>query len=70
MNKILKAVGSIFKPKMPDVPSFKMPVADNFGTQREALKKVRERSKRGREGTIYTGGTPAPFTGTNLGGTA
>lgn len=54
MGKILKAVTSIFKaPKMPEVPTLKMPDAESPAAKLAARKKVMSRGG-GRDATIYS----------------
>ncbi len=69
MSKAIKAIGSIFKPKIPEVAVSKMPDPNSFASKVAARDKVRERRKKrgGRESTIYSGQS---YSGSNLGGTA
>jgi len=69
MSKAIKAIGSIFKPKISEVAVSKMPDPNSFASKVAARDKVRERRKKrgGRESTIYSGQS---YSGSNLGGTA
>lgn len=69
MSKAIKAIGSIFKPKIPEVATERMPDPGSFASKQAAREKVRERARKrgGRDSTIYTGQT---YSGSNLGGTA
>lgn len=69
MGKALKAITGIFQPmKLPkeatQVPT--MPDPGSAAAKLDAVKKVRQRAKSGREGTIYSGA----YGGQNLAGTA
>lgn len=70
MSGAVKAIGSIFSPPKvkPPKEAPKIPIADPDSARAEqaALKKLRERATRGREGTIYS----QSYGGQNLGGTA
>ncbi len=69
MSKAIKAIGSIFKPKIPEVAISKLPDPDSFASRAAARERVRERRRKrgGRDATIYSGQT---YSGSNLGGTA
>lgn len=71
MGKALKAVGKTLGllPEKPDKPAPPAPLPDpeNPEAKLAAQKKLRQRAKGGREGTIFTGGA---YGGQNLGGTA
>ena len=69
MSRAMKAIGSIFKPKIPEVATQRMPDHGSFAAKLAAREKLRGRAKkrRGRDSTIYTGQT---YSGSNLGGTA
>ncbi len=69
MSKAIKAIGSIFKPTIPEVAASRLPDPNSFASKLAARDRVRERRKKrgGRESTIYSGQT---YSGSNLGGTA
>jgi hypothetical protein len=69
MSKAIKAIGSIFKPKIPEAAVSRLPDPDSFASKLAARDKVRERREKrgGRDSTIYSGQS---YTGSNLGGTA
>lgn len=70
MSKIFKAIGSIFSPKMPNLPKPPaMPDPGSTASKLAAQKKIASRNKGGRDSTIYTGQSGA-YQGLNLGGTA
>lgn len=70
MGNVMKAIGSIFSPqkmKMPEMkPPAAMPDPASPAARMVARDKIEKRRARGREGTIYTGGT---YSNQNLGGT-
>lgn len=72
MGNVMKAIGSVFAPKMPKVPKAAataipaMPDPAAPALRLAARQKEEERRKKGREGTIYTGGS---YANQNLGGT-
>lgn len=71
MGKALKAVGKLFgmgpqkAPKAPPPPV--LPDPEDPEAKLAVQKRLRDRAKAGREGTIFTGGA---YGGNNLGGTA
>jgi len=69
MSKAIKAIGSIFKPKVPEVAISKIPDPGSFASKAAARDRVRERRRKrgGRDSTIYSVQT---YSGSNLGGTA
>lgn len=68
MAKIFKSIMSIFSPAAMVAKTVSMPDPGSATAKIAATKKVQERKKSGREGTIFTGG--GAYTGANLGGTA
>jgi hypothetical protein len=70
MGKIAKVIGGLFKPKLPEIITPKMPDLGSPEAKLAARKKLQDRGKRGREGTIYGGAAGGAYTGANLGGTA
>lgn len=73
MSNIMKAVGSLFAPKMPKIAPVagavtQMPDPESPAALLAARQKMEQRRTRGREGTIYTGTTPT-YSNQNLGGT-
>lgn len=71
MGSVMKAIGSIFAPKTPKMSGAAamapaMPDPESPALKLAARKKVEERRAKGREGTIYTGGS---YSNQNLGGT-
>lgn len=70
MGNVIKAIGSIFSPKQMKMPDIKpppvMPDPAAPAARMAARDKIEKRRARGREGTIYTGGT---YSNQNLGGT-
>ena len=71
MSSVVKGITSIFKaPKIPDIPTPKMPDFGSFANTQAARKRIDERRKKkgGRDSTIKTAGTI--YGGSNLGGTA
>jgi hypothetical protein len=69
MSDAVKAVGSIFKPKMPNIATSKVPDPGTFQSKLAARRQSRDdRMKRkGRDSTIKNSNT---YSGSNLGGTA
>jgi len=69
MSKAMSAIGSIFKPKIPDIATSAMPDPGSFASKQAARDKVAEKKKKkgGRDSTIYSGQS---YSGSNLGGTA
>lgn len=71
MSGVMKAIGSIFSPKTVAPPAAavtRMPDPQDPQLAIAARKKVEDRRKNGRAGTIYTSGSS--YSGQNLGGTA
>ena len=68
MSRAIKAISSIFKPRMPEVATQRMPDGGSFAARLAARQKLRGQAKQrgGRDSTIYTGQT---YSGSNLGGT-
>jgi hypothetical protein len=67
MGSIVKAITGIFKtPKMPKIETPVMPDPGSTTAKIAATKKIQERKKSGREGTIFGGA----YQNANLGGTA
>lgn len=70
MSKLTSAIGSIFKPKIPEaVSSGPMPDPGKFASKLKARRENREekRKRGGRSSTIKSGQN---YSGSNLGGTA
>ena len=69
MGNIMKSIGQIFSPKIPSakLPALPaMPDPEAPALKIAARKKVEEKRTRGREGTIYSGGS---YSNQNLAGT-
>lgn len=72
MSKAFKAIGGLISklipmPQMPKIDIPAMPDPGSTMSRLAAQKKIASKSKSGREGTIYSGGS---YGGSNLGGTA
>ena len=68
MSKAIRAIGAVFRPRIPEVARQSMPDPGSFAARLAARRKVRMRARKrgGRDATIYTGQT---YSGSNLGGT-
>ena len=69
MAKAIKAIGSIFTPKMPKIATARMPDPGSFASTLAARDAIAEKKKQrgGRDSTILT---RTVYSGNNLGGTA
>lgn len=71
MSSVFKAISkfvkSVVSPKIPEIAPMFMPDPGAAGAKAAARKKMDEKKKSGREGTIYSGGA---YGGLNLGGTS
>jgi len=72
MSGIMSAIGGLFAPKvkMPEVKTPQMPDPENPALKLAAKRKMADRNKEGRAGTIFTSGSSGAYTGSNLAATA